>query len=343
MGWGMAISHIDPSMRVFGPPNDAIPGSPASYFINPVGIQSIILSAAELGSSTVLTTDNLEFMSVNAMLQPQAGSGSSITFPAVHGMAFITGLYSNLQPAIQSSVFFRNVVAASSPRPGIFKYSLSLEDGNLWLLYATPSSGIDPNLQLVSSTLLQGMPNFSGSIQVGKNPTNVTESYYDAAAGAYATGAMISGYANGSTASYNIAWHKGGQCANETSMLMFALPHHMESFDGHTAVLATELQLQTPTKGLATAIFADSWTLTEDELPIDMGFAPWRPGNASSQILSSNSVAAIQQVSAAEASQNMSAQTALNSMYYSGKASPPRTTRRISNPMSPQPSFRNMY
>jgi endo-1,3(4)-beta-glucanase len=314
----MAISHIEPGQRVFGPPRTEIPGSPASYFINPIGIQSVIMSASELGPSTILTSDSLQAFSANINLIPAAGSGSSITFPVVQGMAFVTGLYANLQPAIQSSVFFRNVVSVGSPRPGIFKYRITLEDGKVWLLYATPSSGIDPNLRLVSSTLLQGLPNFSGTVQIAKNP-DTSESIYDSAAGAYPTSATVSGHANGNTASYSLTWTKGGPNAQDTTLLMFALPHHVESFDATTRTRLTSVQLSTTTKGIATAVVADSWTMMETNLPTDMGFAPWRPGSGNVSTLSGAAISAIQRVSAAEVSQDMSAQTNLDSMYFSGK------------------------
>lgn len=315
----MAVSHIEPEQRVFGPPRAGIPGSPASYFINPIGIQSIIMSALEMRSSTVLTSGALQAFSAKINLRPNSGSGSSIEFPLAQGMGFVTGLYTNLQPAIQSSVFFRNVIAAGSPRPGIFKYRIILEDGKIWLLYAIPSSGIDPNFQLVSSTLLQGLPSFSGLIQVAKNPVS-SESIYDNAAGAYPTSASISGRVDGTTGSYSLTWTKGGPTAGDTTLLMFALPHHVEAFDGTTRARLTSLQLSTTTKGLATAVVADSWTMTEDNLPVDMGFAPWRPGSGNVSSLSAAAVDAIQAVAAAEVSQNMFDQSNLDSMYFSGKA-----------------------
>jgi endo-1,3(4)-beta-glucanase len=100
---------------------------------------------------------------------------------------------------------------------------------------------------------------------------------------------------------------------------MFAPPHHLESSDGTTSALTTQIRLQTTTKGLATAILANSWTMVEKILPIDMGFAPWRPGNTSVGRLSSAAVAAVHPASVIETSQNMSAQTNLDSMYHSGK------------------------
>jgi endo-1,3(4)-beta-glucanase len=319
--WGMAISHIDASQRVYGPPNDAIPNAPNSFYINPLCIQSVILSAVELNGNTILTSDSLEAMSANINLSPGASSSSSITFPLVQGMGFVTGLYNNLQPVIQSSVFFNSVEAAGSPQPGLFKYRLALDDGTVWLLYAAPSDGFDPNFQLISSTLLQGLPSFSGSIQIAKNPGKLSETIYDNAAGAYPTSVSLSGYTSGSSASYSLAFTKGGQYASNATLLMFALPHHMQSFDSNTASGTTSLQMQTLTKGVATAISADVWVLEENNLPVDMGFAPWRPdGSGNVNNLSASAIATIQNISVIEASQNMSAQTDLNSMYYSGKA-----------------------
>lgn len=298
-----------------------------SYYINPVGIQSVIMSATELGSSTALTTDSLDAFSVNLNLEPQASTGNltkratgQITFPLVQGMAFVTGIYTGLQPTIQSSVFFRQVTAANMTRSGIFKYRITLEDSKTWLMYAIPANSADPNFQLASNTLLQGPTAWSGFIQIAKNPTTATEAIYDAAAGVFPTSGQVSGTVSGSQGTYSLSWTKGGPFANNTSLLMFALPHHLESFASATSALVTPLQLQTTTKGVATAIVADSWTLVESSLPTGMGFGPWSPTAGSITTLSSTAINAIQNVAASEISQNMSAQSDLNSMYYSGKA-----------------------
>lgn len=46
--WGMVVSHISRSQLAYGP------GKPSQYFINPIGIQAMILSARELGMPYVL-------------------------------------------------------------------------------------------------------------------------------------------------------------------------------------------------------------------------------------------------------------------------------------------------
>ena len=318
--WGMAVSHIDANQRAYGPQDSKIPGSPVQYFINPIGIYSIILSAVELGSSTVMATDSLQAFSVNASLSPQADSASRITFPLIQGMGFATALYRNLMPTIQSAVFFRNFVQVPRPRGGVFKYRITLEDNKLWLLYATPSNGQDPKLKLVSNIQIQGLRDWNGVIQVSKNPTGANgESVYDASAGVYPRSGAVSANVVETTGTYQLSWTKGG-LANGPSLLMYALPHHVQSLDGSTVRRKTSLQLQTTTKGLATAILADSWTLVEPSLPTDMNFAPWTPSLRSKTSLSAYATNLIKQVANYEIKQNMSAQTDLDSMYFSGKA-----------------------
>jgi endo-1,3(4)-beta-glucanase len=316
--WGISVSHIDANQRAFGPDPNA---NPAGYFINPVGIQSIVLSAAELGGSTTLTTDSLTALSVNVNLLPSPGASPAITFPLVQGMGFVTAIYNGGTPLVQTGVFFRNITRASySPKYGITKYTILLEDGKTWLLYAYSSSGAPLNLQVVNNGLAQSTSNWHGIIQIGKNPCGATcEALYDAACGVYATTATLSGSVSGSRGTYSISFAKAG--LTNSTLVMFALPHHLQSFDSATSKAVSNVQLQTTTKGIATAVHADSWTLVEPHMPVDMGFAPWKPGHGSQSTLSPNAIAAIQNAAASEVSQNMTQQTDLNSFYYSGKVS----------------------
>lgn len=315
----MAVSHVDADQRGYGPQNTAIPGGPVQYFINPIGIQSLVLSAIELASSTRLTTRVLEAFSCNVVLHPQPGSSSSITFPLVQGMAFVTAIYNNLMPAIQSSVLFRDMVQVISPRAGIFKYRITLEDSKIWLLYAKPSNGQDPLLKLMSNVLIQGSRGWSGIIQVARNPAGSHgESIYDGSAGVFPIAGRVSGSVSGDQGSYYIRYTKSG--LTNLPLLTYALPHHIQSFDATTSNRRTSLQLQTTTKGIATAVVGDSWTLVEQGLPIDLGFAPWSPTTRSRTTLSNSTIHLIQQVAASEINQNYDSQSNLDSMYYSGKA-----------------------
>jgi endo-1,3(4)-beta-glucanase len=179
--------------------------------------------------------------------------------------------------------------------------------------------GTDPGIDftVVNNGLIQATSNFNGIIQIAKSPSADAEALYDAAAGAYPTTATLSGSVSGGTGSYTLSFAKGGMA--DTTLLMFALSHHLQSFSPDTASgVKSNVQLDTTTKGNATAVVGDSWTLVES-IPSTMGFAPWSPQITSPQMLSAEAVAAVHTVATSEVSQNMSDQSNLNSMYYSGK------------------------
>ncbi|KAL1297329.1 hypothetical protein AAFC00_004876 [Neodothiora populina] len=316
--WGLSVSHIERSQLAYGP------GDPAGYFINPIGIQSLILSANELNQTTNLTTDSLDAFSVNVNLLPASGKLPAISFPLVQGMAFVTGVYSNATPKIESSVAFLSVayigaVASNST----YKYQASLGDGTTWYIYVTTSqAGYPVNaFSLVSSYRLQGAVGFNGFIQVAKQPTGNASSdaqrLYDASAGTYPTSASVSGSVSGTSGTYGFTWTKGG--ITSRPLMMFALPHHVEVLS-RSGVNVTDIQLTTTTKGLATAVVGNSWTITEPDLPVDMGFAPWSPARRSINSVSSTAATMINSAGSSELSQDIHGQTYLDSMYYSGKA-----------------------
>lgn len=319
--WGMTISHMESRMLAFGPKNDSLPGGPVEYYINPVGLQHMVLSATELGESSTLSVEEPKAFSARAVLNRSGGSAQKITFPVVQGMGYVTAEYNDLQPLIESGVFFRKVVNAGSPKPGIFKYQVDLEDESHWVLYATPSSGTDPKLQLVSKSSLSGPQGYTGTIQIAKNPAGKSgEKFYDNSAGVYPVSGRVTGSVNGNVGAYNISWEKAGKGAQDTPLIMFALPHHVASFDGNSRARVTDIRLRSTTKGNATAVIGESWTMVEPDLPVDMGFSPWSTTQGNVHTLSQAAQQTILQVAPEELQQDMEKQTDLNSMYYSGKA-----------------------
>lgn len=317
--YGMAVSHIERSQLAWGP------GDTPQYFIAPIGIQHFVFSAAELGSDTVLSTEELTAFSVYANLAPSANADPLITIPCVQGMGFVTALYNSAKPQLTSGVFFRTLDYVEQLNGITYKYRITLEDNSAWLLYATPVASLGtPPFTLKNSSMIEGPADFIGMIQVAKNPANTTgEQTYDSTTGAYAANATISGSVNGGSGSYTLQWGKMG-VQNQT-LLMFALPHHVESFDESTAAALTDIQLVTTTKGYARAVVADKITMTEGNLPDTISFGPWIPnangGNGGSENtnLNSEALAMVDNAGAIELAQDFDTQTRLNSMYYSGK------------------------
>lgn len=208
--WGMSISHIEREQIALGP---AKPTGASQYVINPTGIQSIILSARELRPSTVLLTDSLQPFSVNANLAPAPGAPHIVTFPIVQGMAFVTGVYRNCTPLIQTSVFFRQLIPSGAVnRAATSKYRMILEDGRTWLAFITPSS-INPQwfrLQYVNNTTIEAGHGFCGTIQIVKLPPGCDDAVLNHNAGAYSMSCTLSASIDGDKAQYTFTWAKAG-------------------------------------------------------------------------------------------------------------------------------------
>jgi endo-1,3(4)-beta-glucanase len=283
-----------------------------------------VLSAAELGASSALTTDSHGPFSVNANLASYAGGSPLITFPLVQGMGFVTAIYNSASVVIRSSVFFKTVVYMGDLAGNTsFKYRITLSDDTEWLLYVTPNvtdvSGVPP-LKLIDSTELTGPTGFQGIIQVAKNPAgDAGEAAYDSAAGAYATSALVSATTNDEAGSYNISWTRGG--IGEQMLFMFALPHHMESLVPDVAARVTPIQLATTSKGMATGVLTNFFAFSEPNLPVDIGFEPWSPIHGNIHAISPAASQSVDSAARVELQQNMTYYSNLNSMYYSGKVS----------------------
>jgi endo-1,3(4)-beta-glucanase len=316
--WGMSVSHIDESQKVFGPDPNA---STARYFINPIGIQSLVLSALELGSSTSISMDSITAFSANVNILPNTGAPAAITFPLVQGMAFVTAIYHGTTPILETGVFFRSLFKANSSVRGVTKYVINLEDGKTWLLYAYSAAGDSFDLSLTSNCLAKSSAGFNGTVQIAKLPVGSpqggdAETLYDRGCGVYPTSVKLSGEADGSRGSYTLTFDKAGITA--ILLTMFALPHHVESFSQQTVHYLSRVRLNTTTKGMATAVVGDSWTFAEF-LPITMSFVPWNNSSPYRYITSEAAASVVYTAAESEILQDMTQQTNLDSMYFSGK------------------------
>jgi endo-1,3(4)-beta-glucanase len=317
--YGMAVSHTERSQFVYGPD----PQKP-QYFVSPIGLQHMVLSAAELGMGTVMSAEALTGFSVYANFAPAADSRVLMTVPCVQGMGFVTAIYNNSQPMITSGVLFNTLQYIEKVNGVTSKYAIQLEDGSKWLLYATPINAVGTPPFVLSRSTINGPSGYVGMIQITKNPSGKDgERVFDRSAGAYAMGANISGSVDGSYGSYSLSWTKGG--VRGQTLLMYALPHHVESFDPETRSKMEDISLTTTTKGMARAVLADKITMVEPDLPDTLGFAPWAKSSGDAQGGTSNTDLddgvrqLITEAGTKELGQSFIPQTSLNSMYYSGK------------------------
>lgn len=304
---GMNIMHTDASQRVYAA------GTPPQYYYSPVGIISWNMGATEFDSNMKMTLDTPTQFSLNVNLAPSSGSGS-IKMPLVNGMAFVTGVYSGLTPYLQTVgraiISYQKYTSSSST-----KYKVGFNDGTTWLIYAFPSNGNTFAFSQSGNSLV-GNGKFSGYIQIAKIPTGDTtaEATYDTYSGVYVTKMSLFGSTSGSTGTYGFKFNTAGR--SSSSVLHFALPHHMASFDSTTQSKATNIYLQSTTMGSMRAYTATTWTMIES-LPSNILFLP---GGTSVNTFSTKALNAMRAAAQADVAIDVSSQTNLNSQYFAGKA-----------------------
>jgi len=312
--YGLAISHVEDNQRVYG---EQKTGGAVAWYLNPVGIQSLVLGAKGLSRDTILSLDNLTSFSAHVHLRKDSKTSPAVSFPVVQGMGFVTGLYSGTLPTIQTGVCFKTVTRATKdPKPDVAKFKFVLEDGRTWVIYAHKTKGYQLDLQVVNNRYAEAKNPFYGSIQVSKDPGN-REAILDEASGIYATGVKLKGMVSGTKGTYSFEFDRTGHTQGQ--LLMFALPHHTSSFDDLTKKAMTTVRLRTTTKGMATGVLCNKWTMVENRLPVRMNFAPFDLDKGPVSMLSEEAKKVIRIVAQKEISQNMTEQAVLDSMYFSGK------------------------
>ncbi|KAJ4360635.1 endo-1,3-beta glucanase [Didymosphaeria variabile] len=244
--WGMNVGHVESEDLELGP------GDPPKYYSAPRK-QPVILGARELDDKTVMTTDTHLPYSVNINLR----NASPLVQTAGKGFQGDLG-----NPVL---------IGRST------KYRFKDCDGRDWLMYINPASGVEydgTKLTKIDANTIVFSSNFKGIIQIAKNPSGTdAEALYDKTYGTFAAEAKLHATVNDSRGTYGWTYRKLGR----GPLLMFLLPHHLQSLDSEFKSSITKLQLQTTTKGTATAVWipADSVSFTETNLPTTMGFAPW--------------------------------------------------------------------
>ena len=245
-----------------------------------------------------------------------------MTVPVVQGMSFVTAGYRNAMPTIQTDG--KGFVDFSGPITigRSVKYRVQDMNGRNWLIYVNPVPDVPYDatkfFKLDPNTII-GPAGFKGTIQVAKNPLGAGgEALYDRACGSFVTEAKLTAVVNDSKGTYTINYTKIGT----SPLLMFALPHHIQSLNPELQSQVTKLQLRTTTKGMATAIFADKLSFTEPNLPTSMSFGPWSPTMPSTTKLRypPDVLSLIAAVAERDLRRCMTEPTPQDSTYYAGKS-----------------------
>lgn len=305
---GIAVAHCTTAQRVLGPDN----GSP-QFLFNPIGIKSFVFSSPEFVNeqNTSLGFSHLKHMS--AQVQLKKSENQFIHFPLVQGMGFVTAIYRNLIPRIQSAVAFRNFTPMGSSNNGQ-KYAITLENGITWLLYVTGPpvqlNLIDPNTIIgdrrVQGTVFQLVADFKDEI--------------DSAAGCFPMDCELKSNVQGNIGEYSFHYTISGE-SSSGSTLMYALPHHELSFTEVMLPCKTASKLDSTVCGVMTGYITNSFHMRV-EIPDNLAFEPFTtiPNAPSKPTYSSQVLETIGKAATQEVEGDVMNESNLDSMYFSGKA-----------------------
>lgn len=257
--YGLAISHTTKDQRVFG--QNANNPLETQYFFNPAGIKSLVLSAVEFDRSLQIAIDQCEKFSCNLNLFQNNGF---IQVPLVQGMGFVTGVYSNLTPKIQSAVGIQNLEKAFD-RNGITKYIITLFNQIKWSLYVSSHGSCDFRLQ-DPNCIIGNVKDCIIQVCSGVHPG------YDAACGGYPVSCKLEATVQDDIANYSFNYKVKGTNGNT---LIYALPHHVESFvPAMRSKVCQGLNLDSTIAGPMQLYVTDNLQMSE-KLPLSIKFEPW--------------------------------------------------------------------
>jgi endo-1,3(4)-beta-glucanase len=290
---GLAFNHTDANQRVFGPEPNA---NPAQFYFNPPKIKSWVFAVDNINANEEIRLENHQKMSVKA-------KWNGMTFPLVHGMAFVTCIYDNRRrPVIASQVGvqdFRKV--------GHGKYRAQIFNQVVWSIYVLGSV----ELSLQDPQHIVGSNDSGCVVQICRGESK----HYDDVAGAYPTSSHLSGCVDGSIGQYKFTFALEGS-SRSGKTLVWCLPHHQE------AVVSGEdtgLWLDSPTKGVMRAYKGTEVVMEEAELPVDILWEPWSQTAGGSSKYSDSSLQLIRSAAEAETKQDVVGMANIDSMYTSGK------------------------
>lgn len=314
--YGVAITYVNSTQRVFGPNASA---NPVEYYINPLQVKSLVLSAEEFTNSNLENpriTDMGPF-SVNMTVNTQGASGQTLTVPISIGMGFVTGIYDGYTPRLFSQIGIYKITKSKNIgnyNSKLQKYVFTLMNGVQWNVYVNGPENF--GFKAVSDYEVTGNATGSGSnaIIIQAAVVESSEEKIDAAAGAFPVGAELEGETTGSTTTYRIVYDVRGESNTQTTLL-YALPHHVESLSAAVkANVVSNLTTYSTTKSYLTGVLSNKLEMVED-----VSDAPgWLTGSTGQ--LSTDALKLLATTVNDELSEDMKSQTDTTSTYTAGKA-----------------------
>ncbi len=197
-----------------------------------------------------------------------ANSNAYMDTPLVRGMAYVTAIYSNLSPVINTIHAILSINGQGATQGQAVsgtKFVLTFNNGQRWIVYSSQSITFT-----LSGSQLQATSPFNGYLMVVM-ATQAQESIYDKHRGTYPVDAvvttsiqfapskLVANQEQNDIATIEFQYKKVGS----SPLLLFALPHHLQSMDPSSIVYTNPMIQMKTIRGQANLIIGDTWVLKE--------------------------------------------------------------------------------
>lgn len=211
---------------------------------------NMMFSSSQTATSRSLTRfDLLSF----EMTWSYADAASKMTTPVVRGSPYITALYDNLNPTISTIHAILSVNGVNSGTVSGSKFKVTLNNGQTWLIYST--SNIQFNI--VNGKLVAANK-FSGTLRLALLSNANLEATLDASKNTVPLGGKVSFSLDQNTATITFDWLI--QNGSPSDLLLYALPHHIDSLISPTNAITTGVRT---IKGVMKGVIGSQWKLQE--------------------------------------------------------------------------------
>jgi endo-1,3(4)-beta-glucanase len=180
-------------------------------------------------------------------------AGGTMTAPVVHGMPYATALYDGLTPKITAPVGIRTVAGPVAGSPTGTRFVFTLNDGQIWILYASESVTVS-----VAGNIVTFAAPLKGWLRFARQDANISAAVLDMYSTAIPIGGQLRLSAQRDTGVVEFSWQTQGS----GELLMMALPHHVEHLISPQTAAATFTTIRGKLQGIVGKLWQSQYPLS---------------------------------------------------------------------------------
>lgn len=230
----------------------------ATGALTPLVTDITLGATADFARREIVARDDL-----SATVAFVAQGAGTMTAPIVEGMAYVTARYDGVTPLLSTDHAILSI-DGKSPGGSVSgtRFEVKMNDGKTWIVYASQPITFASSMKSLAATAP-----FTGDVRVAIASSPETVAALDQSRATIPLGGVTRARIEGASAIFEMEW----RTSDDTSPLMFTLPHHQARLDDAPTGPARVRTI----RGEMIAVARKKWTLRYASS--ELGFAAPRP------------------------------------------------------------------